>query len=232
MQTTRGWLIGSALAAVVIYALMWLGYAQNWAWLAQVDAWALEPMHRLGKDHPGWVTAWNVFCTAAGPNAYRLLALVVIVAALVRRKLRIALFLVISVGFSAPLTEIAKRLADRPRPATELVVSHGTSFPSGHAVGVTVGVLALLVVASPLLDAPARRWLLAFGIAIIIAIGVGRVVLNVHHPSDVVAGWALGYAYTVACLLIVPPRVRREKSATRETFTRRDKTPAGPDIAH
>ena len=40
---------------------------------------------------------------------------------------------------------------------------------------------------------------------IVIAIGIGRVVLNVHHPSDVIAGWALGYAYFVACLLMVPP---------------------------
>jgi undecaprenyl-diphosphatase len=33
-----GWLIGTALAAVGVYALMWLGYTQNWAWLARMDA--------------------------------------------------------------------------------------------------------------------------------------------------------------------------------------------------
>jgi membrane-associated phospholipid phosphatase len=50
-----------------------------------------------------------------------------------------------------------------------------------------------------------------------LAIGIGRVVLNVHYPSDVVAGWALGYAYFVACVLIVPP-------SRRVTVT--DKAPA------
>jgi membrane-associated phospholipid phosphatase len=40
---------------------------------------------------------------------------------------------------------------------------------------------------------------------VVVAIGVGRVVLNVHHPTDVVAGWALGYAYFVLCLLLVTP---------------------------
>jgi len=193
------------VAAVVIYALLWLGYAQNWMWLTRADAWALQPMHRLGVAHPGWVSAWNVFCTVLGDNAFRLLALVVIVVALVRRHVRIAIFLLISVEFSALVTQIAKTLADRPRPITAMVATHGTSFPSGHALGVTVAVLALLTVALPMVGASWRRWLVALGIAIILAIGAGRVVLNVHQLSDVIAGWALGYAYFVVCLLIVPP---------------------------
>ena len=51
----------------------------------------------IGVAHPGWVTSWDVFCTVLGPTAFRLLALVVIVVALMRRNLRVALFLVISV---------------------------------------------------------------------------------------------------------------------------------------
>jgi membrane-associated phospholipid phosphatase len=43
------------------------------------------------------------------------------------------------------------------------------------------------------------------------------VVLNVHYPSDVVAGWALGYAYFVVCLLMVPPS---------RPVTESDETPA------
>jgi membrane-associated phospholipid phosphatase len=52
---------------------------------------------------------------------------------------------------------------------------------------------------------------------IVIMIGVGRVVLNVHHPSDVIAGWAFGYAYFVVCLLMVPPK---------QPVTVTDETPA------
>lgn len=206
MQTRRSWLISTAVAAVVIYALMWLGYAHNWMWLTRFDAWALQPMHRLGVAHPGWVSAWNAFCTVLGDNAFRLLASVVIVVALVRRHVRIAIFLLISVEFSALVTQIAKTFADRPRPITAMVAAHGGSFPSGHALGVTVAVLALLTVALLVVGASWRRWLLAIGIAIILAIGAGRVILNVHYPSDVIAGWALGYAYFAVCSLIVPPR--------------------------
>lgn len=222
MRTQRGWLIGTALAALCVYALMWLGYVQHWTWLARVDAWALEPMHRIGEAHPVWVTAWDVFCTVLGPTVFRLIAVVVIVVALVRRNVHVAMFLVISVELAGLVTELAKTLVDRPRPDTAMVSALGTSFPSGHALGVMVSVLALLTVARPMVRPALRPWLVALGIVVIVAIGVGRVALNVHHPSDVIAGWALGYAYVVACLLLLPPR---------RPITQADETPAIPGSA-
>jgi membrane-associated phospholipid phosphatase len=64
--------------------------------------------------------------------------------------------------------------------------------------------------------------MVALGAMTVVLIGVGRVVLNVHYPSDVLAGWALGYAYFALCLLIVPP--------TRPV-TLPDETPEVPDSA-
>jgi membrane-associated phospholipid phosphatase len=222
MTPRRSWLLGSAAVAVAVYALMWIGYLSQWNWLQALDSSALEALHSYGVAHPGWVTAWDVFCTVLGPTAFRLLTLVVIVVALVRRNLRTALFLVISVELAGLVTEIAKWAADRPRPETAFVYAYSTSFPSGHAVGVTVAVLALLTVAMPVARGPRRAWLIGLGVVVVIAIGVGRVVLNVHHPSDVLAGWALGYAYFVACLLMVPPQRR---------ITDADETPEAPGIA-
>jgi undecaprenyl-diphosphatase len=215
-------LIASAALAVAVYALMWIGYASQWNWLTTIDSSWLDVAHRYGVAHPGWVTAWNVFCTVLGPTAFRLLALVVIIFSLVRRNLRVAFFLVISVELTGLITEIAKYAANRPRPATALVSAPSTSFPSGHALGVMVGVLALLTVVLPVMRRPLRAWLVAFGSLIVIAIGIGRVVLNVHYPSDVVAGWALGYAYFVVCLLMVPPS---------RPVTESDETPAALDTA-
>lgn len=215
MTPRKTWLIVSAVLAVAVYALMWIGYASHWNWLMTIDSSWLEAMHRYGIAHPGWVTAWNVFCTLLGPTVFRLLTLVVIIFSLVRRNLRVAMFLVISVELSGIITEIAKYAADRPRPATALVSAPSTSFPSGHALGVMVGVLALLTVVLPVVRRPLRAWLVALGALIVILVGVGRVVLNVHHPSDVLAGWALGYAYFVACLLMVPPS--RPVTVTDET---------------
>ena len=204
MTSRTRWLLASAVAAVAVYALMWVGFVSGWHWLTAMDSAALDPAYRYGSLHPAWVTAWDVFCTVLGPNAFRLAGLIVIVVALWRRNWWLAGF-VLTAGLSGPLIELAKHLADRPRPPTALVFAYSLSFPSGHALGVMVGVLVTLAIVWPFVRPPLRWWLVVIGALIVITIGIGRVVLNVHHPSDVIAGWALGYAFFVVCLLLLPP---------------------------
>lgn len=201
----RRWLAASAGCALTVYALLWIGYVRQWAWLTRLDDAALSRAHGYGAAHPGWVGAWDWFCTILGPNAFRLAVGVLVVVLLWRRQLRPAMFLVLTVELSGLINELAKALVHRPRPATALVSAYSSSFPSGHAMGIVVCVLALLALALAKADAALRPWLWALGAALIVAIGVGRVVLNVHHPSDVLAGWVLGYAYFVGCLLALPP---------------------------
>lgn len=220
-QTPR--LVVSALAAVTVYALLWIGVAQQWTWLADIDFAALDAFYPIGADHPGWVLGWDIFCLALGPGMFRVVTIALIVVAFVRRRIRTAIFLIVTVELAGLVTEIAKGAADRPRPDTAFVTALGTSFPSGHALGVLVAVFALLTVALPAVRPAARAWLIAAGIAIVTLIGIGRVVLNVHHPTDVLAGWALGYAYFVLCLLLVRPS---------RPITEADETPEAPGIAH
>lgn len=218
MTTRTRWLLGTAVAAVAVYVLMWIGYASGWHWLTAMDSAALDPAYRYGSMHPAWVTGWDVFCTVLGPNAFRIAGLVVIVVALWRRNWRLAGFVLITAGLSGPLIELAKHVSDRPRPPTALVFAYSMSFPSGHALGVMVGVLVLLTIVWPYVNPSRRGWLIALGALIVVMIGIGRVVLNVHHPSDVIAGWALGYAYFVVCVLLLPPR----RSVTAAVGTREE----------
>jgi undecaprenyl-diphosphatase len=222
MTPHKAWLIGSAAVAVALYALMWTGFASQWNWLNTIDSVSLQTLHGYAIAQPAWVSAWNVFCTIFGPTGFRLLAMVAIVLALTRRNVRVAIFLLISVEPSGLVTEIAKGAANRPRPETALAFAPSTSFPSGHAVSAMVGVLALLTVALPVVRRPLRAWLIAGGAVVVVAVGVGRAVLNVHYPSDVLAGWALGYVYFAVCLLIVRPW---------RPVTAADETPAAPGIA-
>jgi undecaprenyl-diphosphatase len=219
MRATKARRVGWAALALASYALLWVGFAQQWHWLAAIDRFALDATHPYGVTHPGWVIFWDTFCTVLGPSTFRLAAVVAIVVALARRNLRAALFLVVSVELSGVVSEAAKAAANRPRPTESLVSAPTTSFPSGHAVGVMVGVLALLTVALPLASPRLRAVLIAVGAIVVVAIGVGRVVLDVHHVSDVLAGWALGYAWYVACTLVVPPAA---------PITAADETPAAP----
>lgn len=201
----KGLLIGSAAVALVFYVLLWVGFEQQWPWIGAMDRFALDPLHDFAIAHPGWVVFWDLFCTVLGPTAFRLVALVVIVVALARRNVRAAMFLVVTVELSGLITEAAKAAAGRPRPAEAMVDALSTSFPSGHAVGVMVGVLAFLTLVVPIVRRSVRFWLIAIGAAIVLAIGAGRVVLCVHYPSDVLAGWALGYVWFVLGGLLVPP---------------------------
>lgn len=203
MTKSKPVLLGLAVLAAATYVAMWIGWTTPWPWVADADASALAAAHRAGVENPMWVTFWNTVCTVFSPLVFRLVTVGLIVYAFMRRQRRIAVFLILSIELSGVLTEAAKYLADRPRPATAMVHALSTSFPSGHALGVMVSVLALAVVLAPYVRRGLWPWLVAAGVIVVIAVGVGRVALNVHHPSDVVAGWALGYLWFLACLPVL-----------------------------
>jgi membrane-associated phospholipid phosphatase len=201
-----GW---SALAAVAVFVLSWVGWEAGWPWLTRLDDTALDAAHRAGTAHPAWVTFWNVLCTVLSPLVFRVIAAGLVIWAAMRREWVTAAFLANGVLLSGPVTELFKFLSDRPRPSTAMVSASSTSFPSGHAFGTTAAVLVLLAWGLPLLRRTWWPWLIGVGLVAIIAVGVGRVALNVHHPSDVVAGWALGWAWFVGCLWLRSAMVRQ-----------------------
>lgn len=204
-------LAGAVLAAAV-FLIALAGVLGRWEWMENADWAVLDPLYRYGIAHPGWVTAWDVLCTVFHPAVFRLIALVWIVYLLMGRqpdRYRVALFLALTVEFSALVVVFAKAVVSRPRPATALVAELSSSFPSGHALGTAVAVTAMLFAASPQLRGRLRNLAVGSGLLIVIAVGFGRVVLNVHHPSDVLAGWALGYLWVLVCLpLLTSRRVR------------------------
>jgi membrane-associated phospholipid phosphatase len=178
----------------------------RWGWLEVSDASVLNPLHRYGVDHPDWVRGWDVLCTVLGPGGFRVIGLVVAVLAALRRNVRIALLMLVTIGLSGVVTEVAKYLADRPRPSGALTGAASTAFPSGHALAVMAAVLALVVVSWDSLPRRGRVAAIAAGAVTVIAVGAGRVVLNVHYPSDVLAGWALGFLWFLGCYLAIRPR--------------------------
>lgn len=103
------------------------------------------------------------------------------------------------------LTEILKRVVQRPRPLGASAFLHGNSysFPSGHALGSLVGwgMLAyLLLVEAPRLRA-VHRWAIAIAAFVLItAIGLTRLYLGVHYFSDVIGGYAAGTLWLATCV--------------------------------
>lgn len=215
-------LAAGAVLAGVVFLLALAGVLARWEWMEKADWAVLDPLYRYGVAHPGWVHGWDVLCTVFHPVTFRLIALIWIVYLLMGRavnRYRVALFLALTVEFSALIVVFTKAVVALPRPPTALVPELSSSFPSGHALGTAVAVLAMFFASSPQLR---QRWRIAcavIGVLIVAAVGIGRVVLNVHYPSDVLAGWALGYLWVLACLPVLTGRRVRAV----------DETPAATD---
>jgi len=117
-----------------------------------------------------------------------------------QRRFRSAIaLLAVTLGGRA-LVEVQKLEIARIRPEANphLVEVKSLSFPSSHAANATIVYLALAL----LLTATFPRRAIALWAAawLAIAIGASRVALGVHWPSDVIAGWAFGLAWTLLML--------------------------------
>jgi len=226
---TKWWIV-TAVSAVVCYTVLWLGCALQWSWLETLDTALLNPLHQFGLKHPAWVRFWDVVCTVFGPDGFRVAGAVAVVFAVLRRNLRVILFLLATIGMSGVVAQTAKDLVDRPRPAGALTVSASSAFPSGHAVAAMVGVLALLTISAGMFGHRARVVTIVAAAVIVIAVGVGRVALNVHYPSDVVAGWALGYLWYCCWLFVIRPvPLARAAAPDAESIGQAaDRTPQAP----
>lgn len=103
-------------------------------------------------------------------------------------------------------TAVLKQAVGRARPPLGLRLVNETepSFPSGHtADGTAFWVGLALVVAVVLLRRPIARFAAVLaGTALSGAVGLSRLVLGVHWPTDVLAGWALGTAFALAVVLL------------------------------
>jgi membrane-associated phospholipid phosphatase len=207
-----------AVLAAAVYAVMWVGYLRHWTWLHRMDWSLLTAARDMALKHPLWLRFWEGVSYVLGPVPMSVLGIAVTVFALVMRNLRAALVLALACG---PLNEFAtaaaKALVNRPRPATMLVVAPSTSFPSGHALEAMAALLAIVWVFSPVMSRLIRRLAVVVAAVSVLAVGVSRVALNVHYPSDVLAGWSLGYLYFLVCLLVFRPWLKRPVIAQRET---------------
>jgi membrane-associated phospholipid phosphatase len=198
------WSAWIAVGAIVAFAL--LGFAVSGQGAIAFD----DQVIALVKALPISVDAWMVI-TAAGGAVLVPIGLVLVLVLLALRRWRMAVVYAVALVGASAWTYLVKITIARERPAGSLVVAPGFSFPSGHSLNsaVTYGLIALLVWRTGW-----PTWLrVSSAIALtslVILIGLSRIALGAHYPSDVLGGWLAGIAIV----------------ATVATFTRTD-----PDVA-
>lgn len=132
-----------------------------------------------------------------------------------------ALLVCVSVGGGWIIGPVLKSLFDRARPdVVEWRIPHAghSSFPSGHS---TMGMVLFITLAYVIHRIAGRAWVsvlsIGVGAVIVLAIGLTRVYLGVHYPSDVLAGYAVGFAWAMFCAagieLLRSERLKTETSA-------------------
>lgn len=172
---------------------------------------------------PGWVEELGRDFTAlGGVGVLVLISLGALGYLLLARRYRAALFASVAVPGGMLLSTLMKVGYDRPRPD---LVPHETfvytaSFPSGHAMMSAVTYLtlaALLIRVQP--ELRLKAYILVQAILLTLLVGMSRVYLGVHWPTDVLAGWTAGAAWAALCWLVMRWMQRRGQVESEESWS-------------
>lgn len=184
------------------------------------DIWLLEALRQPGDladpIGPPWFEELVRDITALGSTAVLTLAVVVTAAYLwIAGKPQKAAFLVAAVSLGALLNRALKFGFARPRPD---IVAHGTyvsteSFPSGHSANSAIVYLLLgMMLARVEASYPVKVFIFSICALMTLMVGLSRIYLGVHWPTDVLAGWAVGAFWALLCWYVL---LRLQPSGTR-----------------
>jgi undecaprenyl-diphosphatase len=187
----------AVIAAGLGFGLLLLLVRVHWKPLQSLDGGVAADLNAVvARRHPV-VTVLNAIASIGGRPIMIWLVTIAVALLLIRRRTRLAVYLLVTGVGALMLDPSLKTLVGRLRPVVDVPVAAapGNSFPSGHAFGSAVVYGALLLVFLPTLRPAWRRAAVAVVGVLVLAIGVTRVALGVHYVSDVLAGWLLAGAW-------------------------------------
>lgn len=216
-----GWIRGLSRQELVVMLCLVVVSGGLWLFVELADEVAEGETHSIDEqlllalrtpaDHsdplgPGWVEEMGRDFTALGSvGVLTLMILGTLGYLLLSRHYRTTLFTLVVASGGVLLTVFLKSGFNRPRPD---LVPHGmevysASFPSGHAMMSAIAYLTLAAILTQVVT----RWrlkvyLLSVAVFLTVLVGISRVYLGVHWPSDVIAGWAVGGVWASGCLLV------------------------------
>jgi membrane-associated phospholipid phosphatase len=210
-----GWRTGLLFAAILLP--LW-GFAELGEDVHEAESFVFdEPLLLHAKAASGpWLDQAFLAISWAGYQGVIVFDLILVVLLLALRRWREATFAGVAVIGSALLNLMTKQLFARARPSLwESISPQDTfSFPSGHAMGSMTLAMVLILLAW----GTRLRWpilLLAGGFGVVV--GLSRVYLGVHYPSDILGGWAAAIAWAVGIYTAVFYGTRRPwKTPERE----------------
>jgi membrane-associated phospholipid phosphatase len=161
--------------------------------------WGLEVIKSIQQIQSPLLNAVFLIITSLGSGITFLLVLPILFWCV---DYRLGLRVTVLCSVSALSNFSLKTLFAQPRPldldpSVALTTARGFGLPSGHSQGA-------LVLWGSIAEWVKRRWFWVVTVTLVILIGFSRVYLGVHFPSDVVAGWSLGFAFLVLYWIFYP----------------------------
>jgi undecaprenyl-diphosphatase len=164
------------------------------------------------------VGVWEAITFLGGPLLI-VIGVGLVLAALLTGRLRLALIVAVVLIVGSLFTDLVKDYVARPRPSVnQLVEAPGYSFPSGHSLNsaVTYGLMAVLAWRSRL-PLAVRRSAVVAGVTLPFLIGLSRIALGVHYPTDVLGGWLAGIALVALAATLIRLTGAMERDLPRRT---------------
>jgi len=134
-----------------------------------------------------------------------LVTIYVVVSLYLYQKPRYAMFLAVAVLLGVGYVFLIKLGFDRPRPdvVPHFMHSLSPSFPSAHsAMSAMVYLLVADVLARGFPNKSLKVFIFSIAILIIVSVGISRVYLGVHWPTDVLGGWVIGITWVLTCWMV------------------------------
>jgi undecaprenyl-diphosphatase len=166
-----------------------------------------DPAHPAVPIGPPWLVEAARDVTSLGSTVVLALILLAVVGyTFLARSPATAWLMLGAVGGGVVLNNLLKLAFARPRPdlVTPAAKVFTTSFPSGHA---TLSAITYLTLGALLARTQASRrlriYFMTVAVTTTVLVGLTRIYLGVHYPTDVVAGWCIGGAWATACWVLM-----------------------------
>ncbi|MFD4375987.1 phosphatase PAP2 family protein [Streptomyces sp. NPDC058486] len=211
----------SAVVSGALALLLLVLVVAGWSPLLSFDRAVDEALHRSALAHPGFTRLNRVLSDWVwDPLTLRVLAFAVALVLARYGRRRLALWVAGTVLAALGVQQAAKALVGRERPVWRDPVDSASfaAFPSGHAMTAAVVCGLLLWVLAVVGREPWRGWGTVAGLAVVSVLGVGwtRIYLGVHWPSDVLAGWLMGWCCVAVAIVTYRRSLDRRPLPARE----------------
>lgn len=185
----------------------------------RLDDWAVRALRRADDPSvpigPRWLAESGRDITGLGGMTVLLLVTAAVVGFLWMRRAYHAMWLVVIATAGGTLLSWSLKLLferERPGQVPHLSYVYSPSFPSGHAMLSAVVYLTLGALLARLVeDRISKFYFLTLALLLTFLVGVSRVYMGVHYPTDVLAGWTAGLVWAVLCWLVARSLQRRGK---------------------